>query len=143
MKPTRLHMSVLALVTCLAAPAVLADHGHRDSRHETRSHHSGHEYSRHEYQGHQDRREYRDDRQQRGRDVHARYRHHHADTYYRPVVVHYHTPYYYDASAPVILGGVIGGAIGREIGRGDPGHTAAGAVIGTIIGYDIARHRDW
>jgi len=143
MKPTRLHVSILALVTALAAPAVLADRGHHEGRHDARSQHSGHEYSRHQDRGYQDRHEYRNDRHYRDRDVHVRYRYHDSYTLYRPVVVHYHAPYYYDASAPVILGGVIGGVIGREIGHGDPGHTAAGAVIGTIIGYDVARHRDW
>jgi len=31
--------------------------------------------------------------------------------------------------------------VGHEIGRGDPRDTAVGAVIGTIIGYEIVRHR--
>jgi hypothetical protein len=31
--------------------------------------------------------------------------------------------------------------VGHEIGYGNPGHTAVGAVIGTMIGYDIALHR--
>lgn len=73
------------------------------------------------------------------------YKPHH---YYRPAPRHHyrHDHGYYPAhrtssSAPIILGSAIGGVVGHEIGYGDPGHTAAGAVIGTVIGYEIARNR--
>jgi hypothetical protein len=31
--------------------------------------------------------------------------------------------------------------MGHELGRGNPGDTAVGSVIGTIIGYEITRNR--
>ena len=142
-----LSAAVLAVVTSLSAPLVLADRGDRDgyrdrdSYREVRVHrveqrhdnglHRGWYKNRHQYRhghghgGHHDyyeRREYRE---------------------YGPRGDDGHYPERRSSSpAPIILGSVIGGVIGHEVGRGDPGHTAVGAVIGTVIGYDIARHRD-
>jgi len=146
--------AVLAVVTSLAAPLVLADRGDyngdrgRESYREVRVHEVEKRYSGHDNGYH------------RGwyKDKHE-YKHHYRDDeqhdYYERREYHEHGPrasrdnddYYPErrssSDVPIILGSVIGGVVGHEIGRGDPGHTAVGAVIGTVIGYDIARHRDW
>jgi hypothetical protein len=137
-----LSAAVLAVVTSLSAPLVLADRGDRDSYREVRVYQAQERYSRHDnglHRGwykdkhkykHDDRRDYYERREYRE---------------YGPRADHdggYYPERRSSSSAPVILGSVIGGVIGHEIGRGDPGHTAVGAVIGTVIGYDIARHRD-
>jgi hypothetical protein len=144
-----LSAAVLAVVTSLSAPLVLADRGDRDgyrdrdsSYREVRVYQVQERYSRHDNGLHRgwykDKHKYkRDDR----RDYYERreYRE------YAPRADHddgYYPERRSSSSAPVILGSVIGGVIGHEVGRGDPGHTAVGAVIGTVIGYDIARHRD-
>jgi hypothetical protein len=139
-----LSAAVLAVVTSLSAPLVLADRGDRDrdSYREVRVYQVEQRYARHDnglHRGwykdkhkykHDDRRDYYERREYREYGP----RGDHADGYYPERRS--------SSSAPVILGSVIGGVIGHEIGRGDPGHTAVGAVIGTVIGYDIARHRD-
>lgn len=139
-----LSAAVLAVVTSLSAPLVLADRGDRDrSYREVRVYQVQERYSRHDnglHRGwykdkhkykHDDRRDYYERREYRE---------------YSPRGDHGDDGYYPErrssSAAPIILGSVIGGVIGHEVGRGDPGHTAVGAVIGTVIGYDIARHRD-
>ena len=41
---------------------------------------------------------------------------------------------------PIIGGGVIGGVLGNELGQGDPGATATGLFIGSLVGYELGRH---
>lgn len=141
-----LSAAVLAVVTSLSAPLVLADRGDRDgyrdrdSYREVRVQRVETTYYRHDnglHRGwykdkhkHNDRRDYHERREYRE---------------YGPRADRGDDGYYPErrssSSAPIILGSVIGGVIGHEVGHGDPGHTAVGAVIGTVIGYDIARHR--
>jgi hypothetical protein len=142
----RSSAAVLAVVTSLSAPLVLADRGDRDghrdrdSYREVRVYQVQERYSRHDnglHRGwykdkrkHDNRRDYYERREYGPRGGHG-----HGDDGYYPERRS-------SSAAPIILGSVIGGVIGHEVGHGDPGHTAVGAVIGTVIGYDIARHRD-
>lgn len=147
-----LSAAVLAVVTSLSAPLVLADRGDRDDYRdrdgyrEVRVHQVEERYSRHDNGRHRgwykDKHKYKhrhDDR----RDYYERREYYEE---YGPRADRDDGDYYPErrssSAAPIILGSVIGGVIGHEVGRGDPGHTAVGAVIGTVIGYDIARHRD-
>lgn len=126
-----LSAAVLAVVTSLSAPLVMADRGGRDrdnyrevrvQRVETTYYRHDNGYHRGWYKDRHSRHDYGDRRDNRRDD-------------------NYYPEHRSNSSAPIILGSVIGGVVGHEIGHGDPGHTAVGAVIGTIIGYDIARHR--
>ena len=126
-----LSTAVVVLATVLAAPlAAQADRDHGDGHHRSvyrEKHVVRHYYHPGKAYGHRDR----------------RHSNHH---YYRSAPPRHHDEHDRDlrrssSAAPIILGSVIGGVVGHEVGAGDPGHTAVGAVIGTIIGYDIARHR--
>ncbi|MBI5450814.1 MAG: hypothetical protein HY940_05600 [Gammaproteobacteria bacterium] len=156
MNPRLLNSAVLALVTTLATPLALADRGDRDDDRAERGYQVEEHYSRHEYRP---QRHWRDDDHHR----HHRPRGHHrevvqrGDSDYREYRVYRHDDDYdhdrrsgrarveYDpqyqarSPAPIILGGFIGSVVGNEIGHGNPGHTAVGSIIGTLIGYDIAR----
>lgn len=144
-----LSAAVLAVATSLTAPLVLADRGDRgrDSHREMRVHQVEKRLSRHDNGQHRGR--HQDKHRLKHHKMHGR---HHAfherrgHVEYRSRVERRDVEYYPErrssSSAPVILGSVIGGVVGHHIGYGDPGHTAVGAVIGTIIGYDIARHRN-
>jgi len=41
-------------------------------------------------------------------------------------------------TVPMVAGGILGGAIGNQAGRGDPVATIGGAVLGTVIGHEVA-----
>lgn len=149
-----LSAAVLAVVTSLSAPLVLADRGDRDgyrdrdSYREVRVHQVEERYVRHDNGNH--RGWYKDKHEYKHRHRHGGDRDYYERREYReeygPRAEQDDGDYYPErrssSPAPIILGSVIGGVIGHEVGRGDPGHTAVGAVIGTVIGYDIARHRD-
>jgi hypothetical protein len=137
---------VLAVASSLAAPLVLADRGNRDGYREVRVHQVEERHVRHDNGLH--RGWHKNKHMQKH---HQRHGGHH--DYYERREYHEYGPradrnddYYPErrssSSAPIILGSVIGGVVGNHIGHGDPGHTAVGAVIGTVIGYDIARHRN-
>ncbi len=149
-----LSAAVLAVVTSLSAPLVLADRGDRDgyrdrdSYREVRVQQVEERYVRHDNGYH--RGWYKDRHEYKHRHRHGGQRDYYERREYReeygPRAERDDGDYYPErrsrSPAPIILGSVIGGVIGHEVGRGDPGHTAVGAVIGTVIGYDIARHRD-
>ena len=145
-----LTAAVQAVATSLTTPLLLADRGdrgrdnnHREMRaHQTQERFSHRDSGRH-HDRHQDKHQFKHYKKHGGHhDFHGRREH----VEYSPRVYRNHDDYYpqrrSSSSAPIILGGVVGGVVGHHIGYGDPGHTAVGAVIGTIIGYDIARHRN-
>jgi hypothetical protein len=129
-----LSAAVLTLVATLSAPLAQADRGYRgddrDSYREVRVQRVERYY-------------YNDDHHDRG--YHRGWYKHHGDRdYYEPAPRGYRESYpdRRDSSpVPIIAGSVIGGVMGNELGRGNPGDTAVGAVIGTIIGYEIVRNR--
>lgn len=146
-----LSVAVLAVVTSLSAPLVMADRGDRgrDNYREVRVHQVEERYSRHDNGLHRgwykDKHKYK----YKHHDRHGERHDYYERREYREYAPRAHRDdddYYPErrssSSTPVILGSVIGGVVGHRIGRGDPGHTAVGAVIGTVIGYDIARHRN-
>jgi hypothetical protein len=136
-----LSTAVLAVVTSLSVPLVLADRGgNRDGYREVRVHEVEKYSSRHDNGNH--RGWYKD-----------KHKHGHHDYYERREYYEERSPRAYredddyyperraSSSGPIILGSVIGGVVGHEIGRGNPRDTAVGAVVGTIIGYEIVRNR--
>lgn len=133
MKINALSPLFLALATTLAAAQANADGGHRqDHRYEygAQRHHD------HGLRHHGQRRHH----------AHRRHHGHHRDHdrhSTRIITLYRHGQAHHDevagVSSAVIVGSVIGGVVGSRIGNGDPDHTAAGALIGTLIGYDIAR----
>ena len=145
-----LSAAVLAVVTALTAPLVLADRGDRSEDHD-----ESHEVYVHQVENNYYYNDHDHDRDH-DRGYHRRwYKHEHQDyREYREPEMRYSREDYrgYPSSGyparnasspvPIIAGSVIGGVLGHELGRGNPGDTAVGAVIGTIIGYEIVRNRD-
>lgn len=135
-----LSTAVLVLATTLTAPLALADRNnhdaHRDQymvktdgRHDSGPRHSWWQAHRHRYDN----------------DGHQHYYERHEYYRYGPEARrddHDHFPPYRSGSAaPILFGSVIGGVMGHEISRGDPGATMIGAVIGTMVGIDMAHQR--
>jgi len=134
-----LSTAILILTTSATAPLALAVNFEthlsnvsspyqKDDRH---SHYQpGKHYGKHKNK-HRDRRSHN---RHHDHDAHRRHDRHHRNGYY--------SVRYSYSSTPIIVGSVIGGVMGHEIGHGNPGHTTFGALLGTMIGYDITRHRN-
>lgn len=134
-----LSIAALALVAALSTPLVQAD----DDDDDDDDRHAYREVRVHSVEKHY----YRDDRGDHHRHRHWRKpKHHHGHhDYDEPAPRVYRESYparRTSSPVPIIAGSVIGGVVGHDLGRGDPRDTAIGAVVGTIIGYQIVRHRD-
>jgi hypothetical protein len=135
-----MSVAVVALVATLSIPLAQADRGwHGDDRNGYREvreqrveryyYRDGHEYchDRGEHRGW-----YRHERYERDGDYDEPAPRAYRESYPEPRG---------DSPVPILAGGVIGGVVGNSLGRGDPGDTAVGAVVGSIIGYEIVRNR--
>jgi len=144
MIPKILSTAVLAVATTLTAPLVLADRDDRNEYRKPRAHQVEERYSRHDHGQRHGWHKHRYNHKH-GRHQHQHYtenrEYYNYDQRNRRNYEHHHTHQHSSSAAPIIFGSVIGGVVGHEIGYGNPGHTAVGAVIGTMIGYDIALHR--
>lgn len=130
-----LSSAVLALAATLAVPLAQAGHHDDDDYREVRVHvQNNYYYPEHPGQ-------HRGWYKPRHREYHEYYE---RETRYYPAPRGYREEYPVERSSspvPIIAGSVIGGVVGHDLGRGDPRDTAIGAVVGTIIGYEVVRHR--
>ncbi len=133
-----LSIAALALSAALSAPLVQADRDDDDdddAYREVRVHSVERYYYRDDH-GH-----HRSERHRWRKPKHHHDHHDYAEP--APRVYQEHYPARRASSpVPILAGSVIGGLVGHDLGRGDPRDTAVGAVVGTIIGYQIVRNRD-